>query len=82
MSPQIPFKVSQTTKDNNNWNNMDTCIIILANITKTVVFLFNFFSPNKLLFHDLDVSLFGFLWKGYDVCMRQHRNAVFVFPEW
>lgn len=45
MSPQIPFKVSQTAKDNNNWNNMDTCIIILANITKTVVFLFNFFPP-------------------------------------
>lgn len=44
MNPQIQFKVSQATKHNNNWNNMDTCIIILANITKTVVFKKNVLS--------------------------------------
>lgn len=41
--PSCTIKVSQTTKDNNTWNNTDTCIITLANITKTVVLLFNFF---------------------------------------
>ena len=53
MRPQIPFKVSQTAEDNNNWNNMHTCIIILANITKTVVYFIFLFSPNKLLSREL-----------------------------